>query len=101
MHELRLDANGVGRDGLGGARERLTRGRLLAVQGAALAQLDGAEAAKAMVLAARLAPADPLVLRLASDLEGAMREGLAAASGGSSSSSSSSGGGGGGGGSGS
>jgi len=68
MHALDGPGEALGSD----LRERIVRGRLLAVQGAVLAALDAAEAAKALALAARLAPGDALVRRLARDLEGSL-----------------------------
>jgi len=62
MHEVKADQGWTQRDAL-------NRARLLAVQGRVLSRLDATAAAQAMVLAAKFGPADPLVLRLGTDLE--------------------------------
>ena len=62
MHEVKADEGWTQRDAL-------NRARLLAVQGRVLSRLDATAAAQAMVLAAKFGPGDPLVRRLATDLE--------------------------------
>ena len=52
-----------------GEQGNLKRGRLLAAQGTILTRIDLREAASCMAKAIRLAPEDPLVVRLVSDLE--------------------------------